>query len=541
MQPATLPLEVTAEELEALLESVREGLGEAGYQKLKAAIRTLGYLTELLRERKITLEGLRELLLSGTEASTEKTRHVLKQAGIETQKKNQEKQNSQANGNPARPGHGRHGVDAYGGAKKVQVPHPSLHSGDRCPGCGQGKVYVLATPGVLVRMVGQAPITGTVYELEKLRCNLCLEVFTAEAPAGVGEEKYDATSASMMALLKYGSGMPFYRLEGLQEKLEIPLPASTQWGIVKETAEQLEPALEELIRQAAQGEVVYNDDTGMKVLALPAPDRPALGDRMIAFGIGAVALPAGIMFGRILDVIFGVAKPLSGSMTAVAALLALVALVAVDGLVNLFGTGVMDKRSSRIRGVVGVAAVVAAVFWPGRTVYVAVELIGLWAILIGVLELIFARYSGDDAKDRALLIIAAIASIVIGVGVMKWAFAGAVVVSAFVGTAAAARGVSLIMSGISERSHQFDGKETGNRLMRGEYSHGFEIGPSNRRGERGWILDSEVPWKESCSCRLPAVRVEVLHALETDAKQVRGRRVPLEEVQRTLVSSRSRT
>jgi len=40
MQPATLPFEVTAEELEALLESVREGLGEAGYQKLKAAIRT---------------------------------------------------------------------------------------------------------------------------------------------------------------------------------------------------------------------------------------------------------------------------------------------------------------------------------------------------------------------------------------------------------------------------------------------------------------------------------------------------------------------
>jgi len=128
-------------------------------------------------------------LLSGAEASTEKTRHVLKQAGIETQKKNQEKQNSQVTGKPARPGHGRHGVDAYGGAKKVQVPYPSLHSGDRCPGCGQGKVYVLEAPGVLVRLVGQAPIAGTVYELEKLRCNLCLEVFTAEAPAGVGEEK----------------------------------------------------------------------------------------------------------------------------------------------------------------------------------------------------------------------------------------------------------------------------------------------------------------------------------------------------------------
>ena len=115
----------------------------------------------------------------------------------------------------------------------------------------------------------------------------------------------------------------------------------------------------------------------------------------IAFGIGAVVLPAGIMFGRILDVIFGVAKPLSASMTAVAAVLALVALVAVDSLVNLFGTGVMDKRASRIRGVVGVATLIAAVFWPGRTVYIAVELIGLWAIVVGVLELIFARTSGE--------------------------------------------------------------------------------------------------------------------------------------------------
>ena len=90
------------------------------------------------------------------------------------------------------------------------------------------------------------------------------------------------------------------------------------------------------------------------------------GFLVIAFGIAAVVLPANILFGRILDVIFGIAKPLSGGMTAVAALLALVALVAVDGLVNLLGTGVMDKRASRTRGIVGVAVAIAAVFWPGR-------------------------------------------------------------------------------------------------------------------------------------------------------------------------------
>jgi len=168
-----------------------------------------------------------------------------------------------------------------------------------------------------------------------------------------------------------------------------------------------------------------------------------------AFGIAAILLPANIMFGRILDVIFGRAKSPSGSMTAVAVLLALVAVVAMDGLLNLFGTGVIDKRGTRLRGVVGVAVVLTAVLWPGVTAFVAVELIGIWAVLIGVLELVFAH---DSTHDRAPLLIAAIASIALGVGMMRWAFAGAVVVSAVVGVAAAARGISLIVSGIRERT-----------------------------------------------------------------------------------------
>jgi hypothetical protein len=97
---------------------------------------------------------------------------------------------------------------------------------------------------------------------------LCGEVFTAEAPAGVGEEKYDATTASMIALLRYGSGFPWNRLADLQESLGIPLPTATQGEIVAEAAVPLQPAMEELIRQAAQGEVLHNDDTSMLVLAL---------------------------------------------------------------------------------------------------------------------------------------------------------------------------------------------------------------------------------------------------------------------------------
>ena len=88
---------------------------------------------------------------------------------------------------------------------------------------------------MLVRIVGQAPLAATVYELERLRCNACGQVFTAEEPEGVGPEKYDETAAAMIAQLKYGSGVPFHRLERMEEQLGIPLPATTQWEVVEET------------------------------------------------------------------------------------------------------------------------------------------------------------------------------------------------------------------------------------------------------------------------------------------------------------------
>src|SRR5271157_2854545 len=215
MQPAAPPLDVTPEALEALLEGVREALGEAGYQKLKAAIRTLSYVTQLLENREATLETLRRLLCH---ARSEKTKDVLQQAGIEGGPTKQKAAAGEAAKHPAA-GHGRNGAEAYRGARRVEAPHASLHHGDRCPECQRGKVYPLHDPGLLVRMQGQAPIAATVYALEKLRCNLCGETFTAAAPAGVGEEKYDATAASMIALLRYGSRFPWNRLESLEKSL----------------------------------------------------------------------------------------------------------------------------------------------------------------------------------------------------------------------------------------------------------------------------------------------------------------------------------
>jgi transposase len=283
---ATIPrLELSMEQLHKLVEHARrEPLSEEEYTQLKAAVETLGYLTQLVENQDTTIQRLRQILFG---AGTEKTAQVLHQ---ETHRPEAEAGNDVAEGSgksepsstAPEKGHGRNGARAYAGGKKLHVSHTRFKRGDRCPECQKGKLYEVNTPGVLVRVTGQAPLAATVYELQKLRCNLCGEVYTAEAPEGVGPEKYDERAGSMVAMLKYGSGVPFHRLEKLQANLEVPLPASTQWEIVEEVAQVLDPAYKELIRQAAQGEVLYNDDTKMRVLTLMGESPPASGEEVPA-------------------------------------------------------------------------------------------------------------------------------------------------------------------------------------------------------------------------------------------------------------------
>lgn len=251
-------IDVSIEELEQLVDCAGQGpLPPEGQRKLKAAVATLGVLAGMLADKDTTIRKLRELLTPFR--TTEKTRKVLDPLAAEKPK-------PERKAGSRKKGHGRNGPGAYRGARKASVAHPTMKRADHCPGCKKGKVYPLSEPKSLIRIIGQAPVEAVVYELEALRCNLCGEVFTAPPPAGVGTEKYDASAVGMIALLKYGSGVPFYRMQRLESHLGIPLAAATQWQLVSEAAAILEPVGEELIRQAAQGSLVHNDDTSIRIL-----------------------------------------------------------------------------------------------------------------------------------------------------------------------------------------------------------------------------------------------------------------------------------
>jgi hypothetical protein len=302
-------IELDAMRVEELLRRADEEAFDAeDYQTIRLLVESYAYLTSMVGDKNTTIARLRKLLFGASSEKTEKVVGDKKDsaapsatAASDGRGEHVDPNDDGATDNASSPGHGRYSADDYPGAHQVEVTHPTLSAGDACPECRRGTLYE-NPPGVLVRFVGQAPLQATVYRLQKLRCHLCGKVFTAAAPAGVGEQKYDHTVASMIGLLKYGSGLPFNRMERLQGNCEIPLAASTQWGIVSAAAALGVSAYEELIRQAAQGEVVHNDDTTVKILELMgkrAEKSPPFDDlhdpsRTGLFTSGVVATRAGI-------------------------------------------------------------------------------------------------------------------------------------------------------------------------------------------------------------------------------------------------------
>jgi transposase len=255
-------LDVDVEELDRVIDATENGpLSKADRQKLKTTLHAL--VERLARKR-----------------NTEKTSAVL-------EPKTPPAANAPEVQKPEPAGHGRNGAAAFTGANRTAVPHDTLHSGDACPGCGEGKVYRQKEPATLIRIIGQAPLKATVYEMERLRCNACGEVFTASPPQSAGAEKFDTTAVAMIALLKYGAGMPFNGWSGSRHNWVCRWRRAV--GVDGGGAKPAQAVLDELIRFAAQGGVMHNDDTSMRVLKLVRADDGRTG----VFTSGIVSISGG--------------------------------------------------------------------------------------------------------------------------------------------------------------------------------------------------------------------------------------------------------
>jgi transposase len=281
-------IEITPREAQALIErGERHCFDQQDYAIVVAIIRNYFALGHACQEKSHAVQRL----LNRFFCRTEKAKRVFRKAGPRADAPLAPETTENKPAKEKAKGHGRNGAAAYTGARHVSVSQPDYQAGDPCPLCPKGRIYPLGEPGIEVRIVGRAPLEATVYEREKWRCNLCGQVLTAPLPEEAGKEKYDETAGAMVPLLKYGAGLPFHRLEKLQDSLGVPLPASTQWEIVEKTADQIHPVYRKLVRHAAQGEVLQNDDTTMKILDNLRPADPQdPGSRKGSFTTGVLAV-----------------------------------------------------------------------------------------------------------------------------------------------------------------------------------------------------------------------------------------------------------
>lgn len=261
-------VDMSTEEAEAMLERIRPALAEKDFTLIKRLVETVVFLLQVLEGKTLSIKRLRRLLFG---AKTESSGNVLggkKGKNSKDTSKAKQKDEKKKDEKKKRKGHGRNGASKYVGAEVIFVPIEHITKGDPCPYCPKGRVTISLKPAVIVRIRGQPPIVARIYELERLRCNSCGAVIMASLPEGVGETKYDETAGAVIGLLKYGYGVPLKRLEMIQENMGVPLPAGTQWDIIDAAAGKMTPVFRELVRLAAQGQLVQNDDTKIKILDL---------------------------------------------------------------------------------------------------------------------------------------------------------------------------------------------------------------------------------------------------------------------------------
>jgi hypothetical protein len=288
MKPHPEAIELDQADLESKLDQIEMVLGADVARPFRQLLHWYAFLLTLLREKKLSIQRLRNMVFG---AATERAADILSSTGQSMDSSEPSSasaptapETSSASENSASPdtnpqgagaprrrrrGHGRIPARQYTGCVQVIVTHEWLSPGDGCPGCGKGTVYRQSDWSPAVRLKGQPPVGGHVYQRERLRCNLCGDVYTAALPAEAGPDKYDPSVASVVATLRYGEGMPWNRIRRLQRSAGVPLPASDQWTLVRDAAERgPRVVFEHLVWLAAQGELLQNDDTPMQVLEL---------------------------------------------------------------------------------------------------------------------------------------------------------------------------------------------------------------------------------------------------------------------------------
>ncbi len=277
-------VEMTQEEMDALVDRLdHNSLTQEDRVLLKGVLRSVVWLRQTVMAGKITIHKLKGLFRGFRSEKRSANRAKGKENDEDSDDSPGAPRNEPApcekGSSSATPfsdkspiqGHGRRGAASYFPSETIEIPHARLRAGDPCPeDCG-GRLYDIP-PGIFVQIQGQPLVKTVQYSLKKLRCALCGSTVSADLPASLKKDwgRHDFRFKALLVCQKYFVGVPFYRQEAFQNMLNVTLPDSTQWDLIAQVADVLDPLLPALEKAAAGANVIYGDDTGVKILDVKA-------------------------------------------------------------------------------------------------------------------------------------------------------------------------------------------------------------------------------------------------------------------------------
>jgi uncharacterized membrane protein HdeD (DUF308 family) len=157
----------------------------------------------------------------------------------------------------------------------------------------------------------------------------------------------------------------------------------------------------------------------------------------------------------VLAALFGLFALIWPGITAVVLALIFGIYAFIDGiglLIDAFGNPDRPNRGMRIfGGLLGIAAGVIAIIWPTITAAALAIVIGAWALVTGIVEIMAAIRLRKQIEGEWLLGLAGVLSAILGIMVLLWPALGAATIALIIGAFALFYGVLLIVLGIKLR------------------------------------------------------------------------------------------
>jgi uncharacterized membrane protein HdeD (DUF308 family) len=165
-----------------------------------------------------------------------------------------------------------------------------------------------------------------------------------------------------------------------------------------------------------------------------------------------IANPARTLLVRgAVAVAFGVLTLIWPTVTVLALAIVFGVYALIDGVMRIVGAIRDHERPRRwvalLSGAVSVAAGIISLIWPGITVLVLALLVGVWALVTGVTDIVAAIRLRKQIRGEVFLVLIGLLSVVAGVLIIFQPIAGALGIALVIGVFAVLYGAVLIYLG----------------------------------------------------------------------------------------------